>query len=199
MIDYLSIAAVILISIAISTGILFTMSALGLLFMYRQHHKYSVGPEPMPAWSAKQHRLIDTYGLFGAGAVSNAAAVAGPSTTSRQVDHEGDLGMSPTTTIVNNPLPILTAASAATAVKPFDTLVALAKSNHSDNVSEAQPKLYFAKYEFKAQGYGELSLQAGETVVVTDTTDNVWWLGYKDGGEGQPISGVFPSNYVRVQ
>jgi hypothetical protein len=196
MIDYMSIAAVILISIAISTGILFVMSALGLLFMYRQHHKQSVGPEPMPAWSAKNHQLFDTHGLFGAGAAINPTAIAGPS-TSRQMDQETDLGISPTTTVVNNAPPILAAPTTDTVAKLFDTLVALAKSNHSDNVSEAQPKLFFAKYAFKAQEHGELSLQEGDTVVVTDTTDNVWWLGYKDGGEGQPIPGVFPSNYVR--
>lgn len=200
-IGYLSVAAVILISIAISTGILFAMSALGLLYMYKHHHKHSVGPEPMPAWSAKQHRLIDTYGLFGAGVPANAEA--GPST--RQIDQEVDLGMSPTTTLVSNPLPILTATVAAapaaaagskTITTPFDASVALSKANQSDNISEAQPKLFYAKYEFKAQACDELSLQVGDKIVVTDTTDNVWWLGYKDGGGGEPVSGVFPSNFV---
>ncbi|KAL9548227.1 hypothetical protein MBANPS3_005789 [Mucor bainieri] len=228
---YLSVAAVILISIAISTGILFAMSSLGLLFLYKQH-KNAQGPNAMPPWSPS-NRLIDAFGLFntgtlgasaisataptataaglgaGAGAGAGAAAafatsrsVAGPSNaTSRSAfahDDAGDLGISPTTTIVNNPLPI-SAAAAAAGVLSFDAmLAAAAKSNHAGAISETNPKVFNAKYPFKAQEYGELSLDAGDTIVVTDTTDNIWWLGYKDGGANKPLSGVFPSNYVKA-
>ncbi|KAK4521177.1 uncharacterized protein ATC70_013122 [Mucor velutinosus] len=222
---YLSVAAVILISIAISTGILFAMSSLGLLFLYRQH-KNTQGPNAMPPWSPS-NRLVDTFGLFntgtlgasaisatgptatatglGAGAGAAAAAfatsrsvAAGPSNaTSRSAfthDDAGDLGISPTTTIVNNPLPI---SAPAAGVLSFDAmLAAAAKSSHADAISETNPKVFHAKYPFKAQEYGELNLEAGDTIVVTDTTDNIWWLGYKDGGANKPLSGVFPSNYV---
>lgn len=223
---YLSIAAVILISIAISTGILFLMSAAGLLFLFKQH-KNARGPDDMPPWTPS-NRLVDALGLFGTGSLgaatiaataagagshgmaeasttgrnfAPAAPAAGPSntTTNRSVFHhdDGDMGFSPTTTIVN-PLPI-TAAAAAAGILSFDAMVASAKSNSSSNiVSETHPKLFYAKYPFKAQEFGELSLDAGETIVVTDTTDNIWWLGYKDGGFNKPLSGVFPSNYVKT-
>lgn len=226
-IDYLSVAAVILISIAISTGILFAMSSLGLLFLYRQH-KNAQGPNAMPPWTPS-NRLIDSFGLFntgtlgasaisataptmttagfGAGAGAGTAAalatsrsVAGPSnTTSRSAfahDDGGDLGISPTTTIVSPPLPI-SAAAAAAGVLSFDAMMAAAAKSKGGAISETNPKLFHAKYPFKAQEYGELSLDAGDTIVVTDTSDNIWWLGYKDGGGNKPLSGVFPSNYVK--
>lgn len=215
-IEYLSVAAVILISIAISTGILFAMSAVGLLFLYKQH-KNAQGPDVMPPWTPS-NRLIESFGLFNAGtlgasaisataptttaaaaAVATSRSVAGPSnTTSRSAflqDDAGDLGISPTTTIVS-PLPISAAAAAAAGILSFDAMVASAKLSHVGAISETNPKLFHAKYPFKAQEYGELSLEAGDTIVVTDTTDNIWWLGYKDGGENRPLSGVFPSNYV---
>ncbi|KAL7326618.1 hypothetical protein PS15p_208924 [Mucor circinelloides] len=225
--NYLSVAAVILISIAISTGILFAMSSLGLLFLYRQH-KNAQGPNAMPPWTPS-NRLIDSFGLFntgtlgasaisataptmttagfGAGAGAGTAAalatsrsVAGPSnTTSRSAfahDDGGDLGISPTTTIVSPPLPI-SAAAAAAGVLSFDAMMAAAAKSKGGAISETNPKLFHAKYPFKAQEYGELSLDAGDTIVVTDTSDNIWWLGYKDGGGNKPLSGVFPSNYVK--
>ncbi|CEP11286.1 hypothetical protein [Parasitella parasitica] len=213
---YLSVAAVILISIAISTAILFTMSAAGFLYLFRKH-KNAQGPNAMPPWTPS-NRLIDTFGIFSTGTLGASAiaattpaatttaatlatsrSVAGPSnTTSRTVfthDDGGDLGVSPSTTIVN-PLPI-SAAAAAAGILSFDAMVASAKASHAGAISETNPKLFHAKYPFKAQEYGELSLDAGDTIVVTDTTDNIWWLGYKDGGANRPLSGVFPSNYVQ--
>lgn len=197
------------------------MSAVGLLFLFMQH-KNAQGPDAMPPWTPS-NRLIESFGLFntgtlGASAISATApkatsataaaaaatvatsrSVAGPSnTTSRSAflhDNAGDLGISPTTTIVN-PLPI-SAAAAAAGILSFDAMIASAKSSHAGAISETNPKLFHAKYPFKAQEYGELSLEAGDTIVVTDTTDNIWWLGYKDGGANRPLSGVFPSNYVK--
>lgn len=138
----------------------------------------------------------------GAAAFATSRSVAGPSNaTSRSAfahDDGGDLGISPTTTVVNPPLPI-SAAAAAAGVLSFDAMLAAAsKSNHAGPISETNPKVFNAKYPFKAQEYGELSLDAGDTIVVTDTTDNIWWLGYKDGGANKPLSGVFPSNYVKA-
>jgi hypothetical protein len=197
------------------------MSAAGLLFLFKQH-KNARGPDDMPPWTPS-NRLVDAFGLFGTGSLGAATIAAtaagaagaggmteasttgrnlaaGPSnTTSRSVflHDDGDMGVSPTTTIVN-PIPI-TAAAAAAGILSFDAMVASAKSNASSNiVSETHPKLFYAKYPFKAQEFGELSLDAGDTIVVTDTTDNIWWLGYKDGGSNKPLSGVFPSNYVKT-
>ncbi|GAA5809418.1 hypothetical protein MFLAVUS_002826 [Mucor flavus] len=214
---YLSVAAVVLISIAISVGILFLMSAAALLFLFKQH-KNAKGPDAMPPWTPT-NRLVDALGLFGTGSLGAATiaattagagaaigsttgrlATTGPSNaTSRAIfqHDDGDIGVySPTTTIVN-PIPI-TAAAAAAGILSFDSMIATAKSNTTGIVNEIHPKLFHAKYPFKAQEFGELSLEAGDILVVTDTTDNIWWLGYKDGGMNRPLSGVFPSNYVKA-
>lgn len=216
---HLSVAAVILISIAISVGILFAMSAIVLLFLFKQHKK-SDGPNPMPAWTPS-NRLIDAFGLFGTGSLGAAAiaataagsgmaegsttsrAAAGPSAATTapraafQHDDGGDLGIySPNTTIIN-PIPI-TAAAAAAGILSFESMVASAKANTTTLINETHPKLFQAKYAFQAQEFGELSLEEGDILVVTDTTDNIWWLGYKDGGMNRPLSGVFPSNYVKA-
>ena len=197
------------------------MSAVGLLFLFKKH-KNAQGSDAMPPWTPT-NRLIDSFGLFntgtlGASAISATAptttaaaaaaaaatvatsrSVTGPSNaTSRSIfshNDAGDLGISPTTTVVN-PLPI-SAAAAAAGILSFDAMIASAKASHAGAISETNPKLFYAKYPFKAQEYGELSLEAGDTIVVTDTTDNIWWLGYKDGGANRPLSGVFPSNYVK--
>ncbi|KAI8642326.1 cortical protein marker for cell polarity-domain-containing protein [Parasitella parasitica] len=214
---YLSVAAVILISIAISTAILFTMSAAGFLYLFKKH-KAAQGPNAMPPWTPS-NRLFDTFGIFNTGTLGASAiaatapvattaaatlatsrSVAGPSnTTSRTIfthDDGGDLGVFPSTTI-GKPLPI-SAAAAAAGILSFDAMVASAKASHAGAISENNPKLFHAKYPFKAQEYGELSLDAGDTIVVTDTTDDIWWLGYKDSGTNRPLSGVFPSNYVQA-
>jgi hypothetical protein len=199
------------------------MSAAGLLFLSKQH-KNARGPDDMPPWTPS-NRLIDSLGLFGTGNLdaatlaataagagayaaegsTTARNIAGPSkTTSRSAfphDDAGDLGssiFSPTTTIVPNATIPITAAAAAAGILAFDSMVASAKSNTTAAVNETHPKLFYAKYPFKAQEYGELSLDAGDTIVVTDTTDNIWWLGYKDNGSGRLLSGVFPSNYVKA-
>lgn len=170
----------------------------------------------MPPWTPT-NRLVDAFGLFGTGSLGAATiaatsagagvaeasttgrSAAGPSsTTSRSAfqHDDGDIGVySPTTTIIN-PIPITTAAAAA-GILSFESMVASAKANSSPIINDTHPKLFYAKYAFKAQEFGELSLDAGDTIVVTDTTDNVWWLGYKDGGLNKPLSGVFPSNYVK--
>lgn len=192
------------------------MSAVALLFLFKQHRN-AKGPDDMPPWTPS-NRLVDAFGLFGTGSLGAATiaataagagvaeasttgrVAAGPSnTTSRSVfqhDDDGDIGIySPTTTIVN-PIPI-TAAAAAAGILSFDSMVATAKANSAAIINDTHPKLFYAKYPFKAQEFGELSLNAGDTLVVTDTTDNIWWLGYKDGGLNKPLSGVFPSNYVK--
>lgn len=216
-IEYLSVAAVVLISIAISTGILFAMSAISLLVLYKKH-KSSLGPEEMPEWTPS-NRFLETLGLFGTGtlaastiaatspkakgedsavfAASTSRSLSGPSQAiPRSTFQHEEVTVSPTTTIVN-PLPPVRSTAAVTAVTAFSTMKSAAQSHHDGPISELNPKLYYAKYPFKAQEFGELSFEVGDAIVVTDTTDTIWWLGYKDDGTNKPTSGVFPSNYVQ--
>ena len=51
-----------------------------------------------------------------------------------------------------------------------------------------------ALYDFVASGPTELSLKAGETVELHDTSDTDWWYGAAKAGEG-----YFPSSYVEKE
>ncbi|KAI9248613.1 cortical protein marker for cell polarity-domain-containing protein [Sporodiniella umbellata] len=84
-------------------------------------------------------------------------------------------------------------------VMPFSALLAAAMHPTEAPASEEKPKMYYAKYPFEAKEFGELPLATHTPIVVTDMTDNVWWMGYKEGEGGQAISGLFPSNYVTTR
>jgi hypothetical protein len=50
-----------------------------------------------------------------------------------------------------------------------------------------------ARFRFKKEKGSEMSLQAGDIVVVTDTSDKDWWFGFANGS-----SGFFPASYVAL-
>ena len=67
---------------------------------------------------------------------------------------------------------------------PFSALLAAAlRHNDEQPASEESPKVYYAKYPFEAKEVGELAFGANAPIVVTDMTDNVWWMGYIDDGK----------------
>jgi hypothetical protein len=170
-IEHLSVAAVILISIGISVGILFVGSGAALGVMFAKHRNQPASYTQMPTWNPRDAIGGGLLGIGGLGAAAAAAAsrsVPGPSTIP-----EADLG---------TPTPI-NAATVAAGSLTFASLVAAAQANTSATINELHPKLFYAKYPFKAQEYGELNLNPGDSIVVTDTTDNIWWLGYKDNGK----------------
>lgn len=188
------------------------MSSIGLFVLYKRHKKVE-GPEDMPEWTPS-NRFLESLGLFGTGtlAASTLAATTpkkgddsavfaastsrslGPSqAVPRSTFQNDEMAVSPTTTIVN-PLPVRAAVAAPS------TFSAMVATTHDEGpVSDMNPRLYYAKFPFKAQEFGELSFDTGDPIVVTDTTDTIWWLGYKDDGTDKPTSGVFPSNYVHQQ
>ncbi|CEG69230.1 hypothetical protein RMATCC62417_05336 [Rhizopus microsporus] len=183
---YLPVTAVVLISIGISVGILFAMSTAGALYVFKYHGAQD-GPEPMPPYD----RFLDALGLAAGtslGVTPAVAAIAGPSNAPEELSNK----------VVSSEPQTSGAAATSIGIVSFASLAALAKTNTSSIINETRPKLFSAKYPFKAQEHGELDLNEGDQVVVTDTSDNVWWLGYKDDGTGKPISGVFPSNYVKA-
>ncbi|KAI9357209.1 cortical protein marker for cell polarity-domain-containing protein [Pilaira anomala] len=212
---YLSVPAVILISIAISLAILFFLIALAFIYLFfkrRNNIKYE--PAPMQEWKPK-HRpssllaMLDAAQLTDSAFLSTtsaaaAAATAAAGSSSKQnhlayssaVDGGGRRGpsvdISDTARLRNS-----SGMSAAGASIPFSALLAAAlKSNETTMASDASPKVYYAKFPFEAREFGELAFNAQTPIVVTDTSDDVWWMGYKDDGSGNPISGLFPSNYV---
>ncbi|KAG2219729.1 hypothetical protein INT45_007768 [Circinella minor] len=197
-IHHLPVPAVILISIAISLGLIFVLVGAGLLALFaKRRNNVKDAPEPMPPYIAGQNRpsslvaMLDAAqaGTLGAGAAAaiasaGTAATAGPS-NEKTLDQ-------PT-----SPLPDPSGSQVPSAtITAFGALMAAAIGNTSEEASDDNPRLYYAKYPFDAKEYGELGFDTNNPIVVTDTSDNVWWMGYKDDGSGNPISGLFPSNYV---
>lgn len=207
----------ILISIAISLGVIFLLVAagLGVLFIKRRNADPDA-PEPMDSYMPPQNRhssLMDmldaaqagTLGAGAAAAIAGAAAAAGPS-KEKMADEPGSS---------SGDMDSRQAAASSGGATTFAEMMAAATANANSSapVSDESPRLYEAKYPFEAKEYGELGFESGEPIVVTDTSDNVWWMGYKDDGKyqacrwfyyllslssgsGNPVSGLFPSNYV---
>jgi hypothetical protein len=178
------VVAVVLISVGISTGILFLMSAIGILYVFKYHPKNN--PEPMPRYE----RLIDAFGIAATTSlgVTPIAGLAGPSKPRRPYKHDDegiDFGMQQYSTADSS---VVDAAYLTPANEP----------NSPPAINEANPRIFYAKYPFKSQGNGELDLNEGDKIIVMDTSDNIWWLGSKEDGTGRVISGVFPSNYVKA-
>lgn len=75
-------------------------------------------------------------------------------------------------------------AATATAPSTFDQLKSLAALQNGETgpATEEHPQLFVAKYPFDAKEFGELGFDSNEIIVVTDTSDSIWWMGYKDDG-----------------
>lgn len=181
LIDHLPVPAVILISIAISLGLIFVLVGAGLLALFAKR-KYSEPdvPEPMPPYLPGQNNrpsslvaMLDsaqakTLGAGAAAAIAGAAA-AGAGAAAAGPSNEKHLQQDPTPAAAGSAFAALMASAAA--------------ANPNEPPSDDNPRLYHAKYPFEAKEYGELGFDANEPIVVTDASDNVWWMGYKDDGK----------------
>ncbi|OZJ02662.1 hypothetical protein BZG36_04777 [Bifiguratus adelaidae] len=80
----------------------------------------------------------------------------------------------------------------------FNTLVALAQQHqdHTGLVSEQHPRLYEAQFAFTPREEGEIELRQGDQVVVVDTRDKDWWIGWIQ-RDDRPVQGVFPAAFVK--
>ncbi|KAI9030992.1 hypothetical protein CLU79DRAFT_364950 [Phycomyces nitens] len=67
----------------------------------------------------------------------------------------------------------------------FRSVMEMAIINNKDGrpPSEDHPHLYYAKFDFNAREVGELGFDKGDPVIVVDSSDDIWWVGYKDGGK----------------
>ncbi|GAN01274.1 cellular morphogenesis protein [Mucor ambiguus] len=83
----------------------------------------------------------------------------------------------------------------------FTSVMAAAIKNNADSpvATEEKPHLYYAKFDFSAREHGELGFEKADPIIVVDSSDDIWWMGYKaDKSDGSFIQGVFPSNYVEI-
>jgi hypothetical protein len=194
---YLSVPAVILISIAISLGIIFCLAVIAFIYLFFKRrnsvHAYPEQPDQQqwkPRYTpAGLMTMLDSASqLDPALAAATASAAAGlrpPTDTgySTAIDRRNnsiDLtdGNAPGYRYRNSSGIMASAAGIS-----FSALMAGALANQQGEMaSEENPHVYYAKYPFEAKEFGELSLDAGAPIVVTDTSDNVWWMGYKDDG-----------------
>ncbi|KAK4510960.1 uncharacterized protein ATC70_000069 [Mucor velutinosus] len=227
---YLSVPAVILISIAISLGILFLLIACAFAYMFlkRRHHPPKYYADPMKEWRPKYRpasllAMLDAANLNGKDTAvatgAGGAALAGADAIATGNDKQADTKTTGYSTALDDAhgpthrgqtsMDMSEAAAATARYRnssgfsmglglPFSVLMAnaLRSNDTSSEATEDAPKVYYAKYPFDAKEFGELAFDAQTPIVVTDTSDNVWWMGYKDDGSGNPVSGLFPSNYV---
>ncbi|KAG2237121.1 hypothetical protein INT48_004623 [Thamnidium elegans] len=83
----------------------------------------------------------------------------------------------------------------------FKSVMATAVLNNTKFpvATEDNPHLYYAKFDFSAREHGELGFEKANPIIVVDSSDDIWWMGYKaDKSDGSYIQGVFPSNYVEI-
>lgn len=101
----------------------------------------------------------------------------------------------------------------------FKSIMAAAIQNNTKFpiATEDKPHLYYAKFDFSAREHGELGFGKADPIIVVDSSDDIWWMGYKADSkfflntlsfmftnkvqiesDGSFIQGVFPSNYVEI-
>ncbi|KAI8879132.1 hypothetical protein K501DRAFT_336282 [Backusella circina FSU 941] len=213
---YLSVPAVILISIAISLGIIFCLAAIAFLYLFfKRKNSVHAYPEHMEQQQQQWKPRYTPAGLMtmlDSASQLDPALAAATASAAAGLKPPNDTGYSTAIDRRNNSVDLTDGSApgyryrnssgvmASAAGISFSALMAGALANQQGEVaSEENPHVYYAKYPFEAKEFGELSLDSGAAIVVTDTSDNVWWMGYKDDGSGNPVSGLFPSNYVSAK
>ncbi|RCI06116.1 hypothetical protein CU098_012425 [Rhizopus stolonifer] len=204
---YLSVPAVILISIAISLAIIFVLIGCAFIILFFKRRNTVVAAydqDPMKAWKPK-HRpssllaMLDAANLSGDAAYSNRDTITSGYSTAFETHRGHSMDMADASTAGGGASRLRNSSGLSGSIGvPFSVLLAnaLKSDNTGGAATEEAPKVYYAKYPFEAKEFGELAFDAHVPIVVTDATDNVWWMGYKDDGSGNPVSGLFPSNYV---
>ncbi|KAL0075325.1 cortical protein marker for cell polarity-domain-containing protein [Phycomyces blakesleeanus] len=189
---YLSTPAVILVSIAASLGLVFLIVAFGLLFLaWKRRRGNRDEPEPMPPWIPSNETTILPVPL------STSATSALPASSTPRTAPIPPVPPMPMSEQTGQAGPSNLSRAGFQNVG-FGSLMAaaMATSPEIQAATENTPKLFYARHSFVAKENGELSFSVGDPVVVVDTADNIWWMGYKDDGSNHPIPGIFPSNYV---
>ncbi|KAI8985138.1 hypothetical protein BDB01DRAFT_99841 [Pilobolus umbonatus] len=191
--------------IAISTGIIFALVAIALLYMFKKHKDNISNDKPLVlAWSPS-NRLLDATRNNHINDSAARATAAALIHRANSTDSEGQAVNARDEKDLGNPSSLSSISSiprvrvSPSTLIPFSSLLAAAENSDTSDTgaSENNPKLLYAKYPFKAREYGELSFEEGDPIIAIDTSDSVWWLGYKNDGMDRSKLGVFPSIYVK--
>ncbi|CAG8662859.1 5701_t:CDS:2, partial [Racocetra persica] len=195
---FLPVPIVILISAAIAFFIVFLIVAAGLAYDFRRQRKAKGSLKASPRNSGKEamregelfatiNSIIaqhsDPRQSVTSSNMRNSAALS----DEKSHDFMGGAGVAALTTSELEPKSAMRDISAAD--KAMITRDFLA--NHPE------ARQYYARYPFIAKEEGELNLNVGDSIYVVDTSEDVWWLGWKyDDETGRFVQGIFPSNYV---
>lgn len=63
----------------------------------------------------------------------------------------------------------------------FKSVMAIAIQNNTKFpvATEENPHLYYAKFDFTSREHGELGFEKASPIIVVDSSDDIWWMGYK--------------------
>ncbi|CAG8521742.1 17176_t:CDS:2 [Cetraspora pellucida] len=195
---FLPVPIVILISAAIAFFIVFLIVAAGLAYDFRRQRaaKGSLKSSPRNSGKAalREGELFATINSIIAQHSDPRQSVTSSnmrnsSALSDEKSHDfmGGAGVAALATSELEPKSAIRDTSAADRAKITRDFLA----NHPE------ARQYYARYPFIAKEEGELNLNVGDSIYVVDTSEDVWWLGWKyDDEQGRFVQGIFPSNYV---
>ncbi|ORX90157.1 hypothetical protein K493DRAFT_318156 [Basidiobolus meristosporus CBS 931.73] len=157
--------------------------SLGLVFFILKKRRAAKYPYPNALYAKKP--LMHDNGVITSMASTGSRAMSQAS----QNEHHA-LGPGTSAALHNSTSPTLDAS-----IMSEDKMAAGADAGTV--ITPDRYQVYYAKFPFNAREHGELEFQAGDKIYVIDNTDDIWWMGIIDHGDGAQLSqGVFPASYV---
>ncbi|KAI8054650.1 cortical protein marker for cell polarity-domain-containing protein [Syncephalis plumigaleata] len=177
---FMAIPLVILISAAISLGLISLIVLIALLVMMLRRH-WRLKQEPLPPTAREVTASIHPgeHQSFADGVMMLPGTTSTPPFGRSLTDlHQMNADESQ--------LPPVSPRALTSAVMADDLLF-----------DTANYMAVYARYPFSATEPGELEFRAGDKIYVLDNSDDIWWMGMVDNGPGVPPSqGVFPASYA---
>lgn len=188
--SHLPVALVILISIAISLGLVFLLVLANLLWTYcRRRKDDEVRPEKLSTGSKSLLAAVGASSVF-----SSATARHQKEQEKAAQTTENTSTMSTKRTVVN---PDFNSDSVKS--KSFGLFGAIGLGSRNSTLRRSyriatpnSPQVYSAKHTFIAKEQGELGFSEGDRITVLDNSDELWWLGKNNSG----TEGIFPASYL---
>ncbi|KAF8585919.1 hypothetical protein K439DRAFT_1615502 [Ramaria rubella] len=188
---FLPIGVVILISIAIATGIIFFLLLVGILWILfsRRDHDSVVGKYDQAEYDDDSlHRpssLLAHINAATRGAIVGAGLESPFNEQHKGDDRLADVGSPGSQTYGGD-------HEATPYIRATDTPIDAAPGTlQNDGEEKARPT--HVRYSFEGEGEGELPLSAGAQVLVLDDRDPAWWYA-RDPNTGR--EGVIPASYL---
>jgi hypothetical protein len=204
---FMAIPLVILISAAISLGLISLIVFIGLLVMMLRRY-WRLKQEPLPPTAREVTTTTSIHPgehqSFADGVIMLPGTISTPPFGRSLTDlHQmnGDDTQLPPGIIASSlsSVPPSIHGGNESLMLPPDMTGALTSAVMADDLlfDTANYMTVYARYPFSATEPGELEFRAGDKIYVLDNSDDVWWMGMVDNGPGVPPSqGVFPASYA---